>query len=163
MRSIRFAVAPALASTFAWLSTSALLLTGPLVDQACSQEQAKVTYEDHIKPIFREHCSSCHNNNAKKGGLSLETYQSTMSGGSSGEVLSAGDLDASRLYALTAHKEQPVMPPMQDKIAQAKLDLLKTWIEQGMPENSGSAIRKDRKSTRLNSSHEWISRMPASA
>jgi hypothetical protein len=31
---------------------------------------------------------------------------------------------------------------MQDKIAQAKIDLLKTWIEQGMPENSGSAIRK---------------------
>jgi predicted nucleic acid-binding Zn-ribbon protein len=65
-----------------------------------------------------------------------------MAGGSSGEVLIAGDLDSSRLYALTAHKEQPVMPPMQDKIAQAKLDLLKTWIEQGMPENSGSAIRK---------------------
>jgi hypothetical protein len=31
---------------------------------------------------------------------------------------------------------------MQDKIVQAKIDLLKTWIEQGMPENSGSAIRK---------------------
>jgi predicted nucleic acid-binding Zn-ribbon protein len=31
---------------------------------------------------------------------------------------------------------------MQDKIAQAKIDLLKTWVEQGMPENSGSAIRK---------------------
>jgi hypothetical protein len=65
-----------------------------------------------------------------------------MAGGSSGEVLVSGDLDSSRLYALTAHKEQPTMPPMQDKIVQAKIDLLKTWIEQGMPENSGSAIRK---------------------
>lgn len=109
---------------------------------ACGDEPAKITFEDHIKPIFREHCSSCHNNNAKKGGLSLESYSATMAGGSSGEVLVAGDLDSSRLYALTAHKEQPVMPPMQDKIAQAKIDLLKTWIEQGMPENSGSAIRK---------------------
>ena len=107
-----------------------------------AQDAAKITYDDHIKPIFREHCSSCHNNNAKKGGLSLESYQATMAGGSSGEVLVAGDLDASRLYALTAHKEQPTMPPMQDKIAQAKIDLLKTWVEQGMPENSGSAIRK---------------------
>jgi predicted nucleic acid-binding Zn-ribbon protein len=107
-----------------------------------ADEPAKITFEEHIKPIFREYCSSCHNNNAKKSGLSLETYQATMAGGSSGEVLTAGDLDASRLYALTAHKEQPVMPPMADKIPQAKIDLLKTWIEQGMPENSGSAIRK---------------------
>jgi predicted nucleic acid-binding Zn-ribbon protein len=115
---------------------------GLLVSGLAAQEPAKITYEDHIKPIFREHCASCHNNNAKKGGLSLENYQSTMAGGSSGEVLIAGDVESSRLFALTAHKEQPVMPPMQDKIAQAKLDLLKTWIEQGMPENSGSAIRK---------------------
>ena len=28
---------------------------------------------------------------------------------------------------------------------------------------SGGAIKEDRKSTRLNSSHEWISRMPSSA
>jgi WD40 repeat protein len=109
---------------------------------AMAEEPTKITFEDHIKPIFREHCTSCHNNNAKKGGLSLESFQMTMTGGSSGEVLVAGDLDSSRLYALTAHKEQPVMPPMQDRIPQAKLDLIKTWIEQGMPENSGSAIRK---------------------
>jgi len=122
--------------------SSLTLASGLLVGGLSAQEPAKITYEDHIKPIIREHCASCHNNNAKKGGLSLENYQSMMAGGSSGEVLIAGDLDSSRLYALTAHKEQPVMPPMQDKIAQAKLDLLKTWIEQGMPENSGSAIRK---------------------
>jgi mono/diheme cytochrome c family protein len=103
---------------------SLTLASGLLAGGLSAQEPAKITYEDHIKPIFREHCASCHNNNAKKGGLSLENYQSMMAGGSSGEVLIAGDLDSSRLYALTAHKEQPVMPPMQDKIAQAKLDLL---------------------------------------
>ena len=30
-------------------------------------------------------------------------------------------------------------------------------------QNEQNAIKKDRKSTRLNSSHEWISRMPSSA
>jgi WD40 repeat protein/predicted nucleic acid-binding Zn-ribbon protein len=128
------------------LSTVSAACCGALMSLASwnarADEPAKITFDDHIKPIFREYCSSCHNNNAKKSGLSLETYQATMAGGSSGEVVTAGDLDASRLYALTAHKEQPVMPPMQDRIPQAKLDLLKTWIEQGMPENSGSAIRK---------------------
>ncbi|MBU6388092.1 MAG: hypothetical protein KGS49_19275, partial [Planctomycetes bacterium] len=136
MRTDRSVYFRALKPVFAGAFASSLALS------SLAQDAAKITYDDHIKPIFREHCASCHNNNAKKGGLSLESYQATMAGGSSGEVLVAGDLDSSRLYALTAHKEQPTMPPMQDKIAQAKIDLLKTWVEQGMPENSGSAIRK---------------------
>jgi WD40 repeat protein/mono/diheme cytochrome c family protein len=107
-----------------------------------ADEPVKITYEDHVKPIFREHCTSCHNANDKKSGLALDTYQAVMTGGSGGEVVAAGDLDSSRLYALTAHKEQPYMPPKQDMIPQAKVDLLKVWIEQGMPENSGSAIQK---------------------
>lgn len=107
-----------------------------------AEEPKKITYDDHIKPIFREHCTSCHNANDKKSGLSLESYQAVLAGGSSGEIVIAGDTDSSRLFSLTAHKEQPFMPPNQDKIAQSKLDLLKTWIDQGMPENSGSAMKK---------------------
>lgn len=107
-----------------------------------AEDPIKITYDDHIKTIFREHCTSCHNANDKKSGLALDSYQATLAGGSGGEALVAGDLESSRLYGLTAHKEQPYMPPKQDMIPQAKVDLLKTWIEQGMPENSGSAISK---------------------
>jgi predicted nucleic acid-binding Zn-ribbon protein len=114
---------------------------------AVADEPAKVTFDDHIKPIFREHCTSCHNVNEKKSGLALDTYQATREGGSSGEVVYEGDLDASRLYALTAHIEQPYMPPNQDMIPKAKVDLIKTWIEQGMPENSGSEIKKPKASS----------------
>ena len=107
-----------------------------------AEEPVKITYEDHIKPIFREHCTSCHNSNDKKSGLALDSYQAVLIGGSGGEVVAASDLDSSRLFALIAHKEQPFMPPKQDMIPQVKVDLLKVWIEQGMPENSGSAIQK---------------------
>ncbi|MDZ4851655.1 MAG: c-type cytochrome domain-containing protein [Pirellulaceae bacterium] len=100
----------------------------------------KVTFDEHIKPIFREHCSSCHNASDKKSGLSLDNYASTMEGGSGGELLVAGDLESSRLWSLSSHSEQPKMPPNQDKISDAKLGLLKRWIMQGMPENNGSEI-----------------------
>lgn len=102
----------------------------------------KVTYDDHIKPIFREHCLSCHNSNDKKSGLALDSYVACIAGGSGGECLIEGDIDSSRLWALTAHVEQPTMPPNQDKIADPKLALIKRWIEQGMPENTGSTIKK---------------------
>ncbi len=122
-------------------------LVGALACPLWADEPKKITYDDHIKPIFREHCLSCHNANDKKSGLALDTYQAVITGGSGGEVVAAGDLDSSRLYALTAHKEQPFMPPNQDMIPQPKVDLLKVWIEQGMPENSGSAIQKPKASS----------------
>jgi mono/diheme cytochrome c family protein len=81
----------------------------------------KVTYEDHLKPILREHCFVCHNQNEKKGGLAVDTYASLMEGGSSGEVVYESDPDSSRLWTLVNHDETPYMPPNQDRIADAKL------------------------------------------
>ncbi len=40
----------------------------------------KITFDDHIKPIFREHCLSCHNQNQKKSDLALDTYGATLAG-----------------------------------------------------------------------------------
>lgn len=113
---------------------------------ACANAHAwadsKITFDDHIKPIFREHCVSCHNQSEKKADLALDTFGATMTGGSSGEVLVAGELDSSRLWELVAHLSEPRMPPKQDKLVDAKLLLIKQWIEQGMPENSGSVVKK---------------------
>lgn len=101
----------------------------------------KITFEEHIQPIFREHCLSCHNQNEAKSDLALDTYARTMQGGAGGEVVVAGDLESSRLYALVAHIETPVMPPEQDKLPAAKIDLLKQWIVGGAAESQGSKIR----------------------
>lgn len=103
--------------------------------------QPKITFEDHIQPIFREHCLSCHNQNEAKSDLALDTYARTMQGGAGGEVVVAGDLESSRLYALVAHIETPVMPPEQDKLAAAKVDLIKRWIVGGAAESQGSKVR----------------------
>src|SRR5215471_980283 len=100
----------------------------------------KITYDEHVRPIFREHCFSCHSADKQESGLQLDTYQKAMAGGSSGEVVLAGDLASSRLWALVSHAEEPKMPPKQDKLAAAKLDMLSKWIEQGAPENAGSKV-----------------------
>src|SRR5205085_7392160 len=83
---------------------------------------AKITYDDNIRAIFKEHCFACHAQERNKGGLTLYTYAKTMARGSSGEVILTGDVENSRLYALVSHKEKPEMPPMQDQLAQAKID-----------------------------------------
>ncbi|HTN75272.1 MAG TPA: c-type cytochrome domain-containing protein, partial [Pirellulaceae bacterium] len=128
------------------LSLMVLPVLNAQAQEKPAADQPKITYDDHVRPILREHCLTCHNPDMAKGGLVLDSYAKTMAGGSGGEVVLAGDVDSSRLYALVAHLEQPYMPPKQDQLATAKLDLIKKWIEQGALENSGSkAIIKKKK------------------
>lgn len=132
VRSVRFAIAIAL------LISSSI---GAAQDgKPAASAAAKITYDEHVRPLLREHCFSCHGPDKQESGLQLDSYQKTMAGGSSGEIVIPGDLESSRLWALASHKEEPKMPPRQDKLSQAKLELLSKWIEQGAPENAGSKV-----------------------
>lgn len=101
----------------------------------------KITYDEHVRAIFREHCFSCHNQDKKKGDLALDSFAAMMRGASSGEVVVAGDLDSSRLWAVISHTDEPKMPPNQDRIPDGKLALVKAWITGGALENSGSTAK----------------------
>ena len=50
-----------------------------LSDNVLGQE--KVTFEDHIKPMFRTRCAACHNPDKKNGDLDVTNYTSLMLGG----------------------------------------------------------------------------------
>lgn len=124
------------------ISLLVVLFTLQTVSGQDKAKEAMINFEDHIKPIFREHCTACHSESDKESDLALDTYGATLAGGSSGEVIVEGNASASRLFALVSHAERPFMPPDEDAIDKAKIDLLRTWIEQGMPENSGSKIKR---------------------
>eukprot|EP00913_Durusdinium_trenchii_P035239 g32969.t1 len=98
----------------------------------------KITYDDHVQPIFRAKCFSCHNTSKKSGGLDLTSYTALMQGGSSGDVIEAGAATDSYLFSLVTHESQPYMPPKSDKLAKASLDTIRKWIDGGALENSGS-------------------------
>ncbi|GIX04350.1 MAG: hypothetical protein KatS3mg114_0219 [Planctomycetaceae bacterium] len=106
------------------------------------QNAPKITYEQHILPIFREKCGTCHNANDRKGDLVLDNYSALMRGGASGEVVRTdGDAENSYLYQLVAHLSEPYMPPQQPRLPDEQLALIKKWIEGGALENSGSTAR----------------------
>ncbi len=105
----------------------------------------KLNYAEHVQSIFREHCYTCHNTEQAKGGLALDSYAATMKGGSGGEIVFAGDLESSRLWALVAHIDSPKMPPEQDKLPDAKLNAIKQWILDGALDNANSKIKTQKK------------------
>ncbi|MBT4868322.1 MAG: hypothetical protein HON53_24710 [Planctomycetaceae bacterium] len=101
----------------------------------------KITYDEHVKPILRAKCFSCHNADKKKGDLDLTTYTGLMQGGGSGEVIEAGESGLSYLYGLITHDEEPFMPPSSPKIDDKMIETIRKWIDGGVLENSGSKAK----------------------
>src|SRR3954470_5960027 len=101
--------------------------------------QEKVTYQDHVLPIFRNNCLSCHNPEKKKAGLDLSTYQTALAGSDNGKVFEPGDPDGSLLFRVVSRTEQPYMPPKGDKIPDKDLATIRKFIEGGLLETSGSS------------------------
>jgi WD40 repeat protein len=98
----------------------------------------KVNYADDVRPIFREHCFSCHNQNKATNDLALDSYERIRKGGASGDAFKAGELDNSLLWLVMDHQSEPHMPPNADKLPAAKLATIKQWILDGALKDSGS-------------------------
>jgi hypothetical protein len=107
---------------------------------AADKTKAKITSEQHVLPVLKDKCVSCHNQDRKKGGLILNNYTKLMEGGSSGVAVKPGDPDNSRLYKAVAHTQEPYMPHSAPKLPQDRLELIRKWIAGGAPENAGSKV-----------------------
>ncbi|MCA1660194.1 MAG: hypothetical protein LC642_06625, partial [Verrucomicrobiaceae bacterium] len=102
------------------------------------QSPAKVTYVDHVLPIFRNACLNCHNPDKKKAGLDLTSYAGTIAGSENGKVINPGNADGSLLYKCVVQSEDPKMPPKGDKLTDAELAIVKNWIAGFALENASS-------------------------
>lgn len=102
--------------------------------------EPKITFTKDIFPIFEQKCLSCHEEGKRRGGLSLATFNHSMEGGSSGQVIMAGDPDGSRLVKLISLEMEPIMPPKGEALDDATIDLIRAWIAEGAPRDPGSKI-----------------------
>jgi len=104
----------------------------------------KITFEDHVFPIFQQVCLNCHNPDKARGGLDLSTFGGTLKGGSGGKIVEPGDL-SSTLVTLVKQTAEPVMPPEGEKLGAEQIALLEQWIEGGLLETKSSSARKPNK------------------
>src|SRR5262244_3940229 len=109
---------------------SARSLTLPLLVTATAAFAAdKVTYVDHVLPIFRNACLNCHNPDKKKAGLDLSTYSAALQGSENGKVLQSGNPGNSLLLKCVKGTEEPKMPPKGDKLNDNELAVIEKWIK----------------------------------
>jgi hypothetical protein len=93
---------------------------------------ANVSFQNHVLPIFEQHCTRCHGGDEPKEGLRLTSYAEVMAGSMNGSVIEPGDVENSYLI------EQVVsgrMPKEGSKLTPAEIEVITAWVEAGAPDN----------------------------
>lgn len=108
---------------------AAFLILFPWILQAA---ETVPDYAEAVVPIFRKYCISCHNQEDREGGLSLESYADLLKGGQSGPAVLPGAPASSRFLRLVEGVNQPIMPPEgSDGPTASEVNLLKAWVTGG--------------------------------
>jgi hypothetical protein len=88
---------------------------------------APLTWERHIEPLFDRECVKCHGPLKQKGGLDLSTFQNVIRGGESGSVITPGAPSSSPLLQFLKAGSDPHMPPKK-QLVEEDLRKIETWI-----------------------------------
>jgi mono/diheme cytochrome c family protein len=80
--------------------------------------------------ILAENCLACHGQ-ARMSGLDLRTREGMLSGGKRGPAVVPGKASESLLYKAIAQEGDLRMPPGKQSLDQAKLALVREWIDAG--------------------------------
>lgn len=110
-----------------------VLLSAPVGGSERDGKQADLRYEPHIRPIFEQHCVSCHGFWFPKASLRLDSRKSIMKGGRSGPAVVPGAPEKGWLVrsldAEPGSKER--MPPEGPGLSAREQRLILDWIAQG--------------------------------
>ena len=96
-------------------------------------------FENEVRPVLLNNCASCHNAKLLTSGLSLESREDILKGGSRGEAVSPGLPEESRLIQAVRRQGLLKMPPA-GKLAPREISALARWIEMRLPWPSESAL-----------------------
>jgi hypothetical protein len=100
---------------------------------------ADVDFPSSIHPILSGRCAPCHSGDHPQAGLSIESREALVRGGSHGAALIPGKPEDSLLLKRVTGAIGPQMPPGGAKLSEAQIASLKDWIAEGAPWTDTSA------------------------
>ncbi|QVL33740.1 DUF1553 domain-containing protein [Telmatocola sphagniphila] len=101
-------------------------------------------FEKKVRPIFVEHCASCHGADPKKikAGFQILNRQNLLTGGDSGPAIVPGQPDKSLLVEVIRYQGDLKMPP-RGKLKDSEIAAIRQWIQAGAPWPEAAADAKD--------------------
>ncbi len=96
------------------------------------------TYSKDIQPILKERCIVCHSqstlsNTAISGGLALDTMQAIQKGSSHLVLVAGRSADSELIRRIVSTSPGKLMPKGGPPLPVAQIDLLKRWVDAGVP------------------------------
>jgi mono/diheme cytochrome c family protein len=92
--------------------------------------KAKATVESRAMEILQGNCFNCHNEEKKKGGLSLLTPESALRGSENGPVIKPGEPAASQIIRVLGPAADPHMPPKK-QLSPDEIRTMERWVKAG--------------------------------
>jgi mono/diheme cytochrome c family protein len=103
----------------------------PAARNGAAAAEADITFEQHVRPIFKVYCLDCHGGGDKlKGKLDLRLRRFAVHGGKNGPALVPGEPAKSRLLERIKAGE---MPPSEKKVPAEQIAVIERWIAAGAP------------------------------
>lgn len=100
------------------------------------EQNKPLHFEKNILSIFQTKCLACHSKSLALGNVVLENSETILAGTPQSSIVTPRNADASKLFRVAAHLDEPFMPPPGNDIQPTpmtpeELKLLKNWIDQG--------------------------------
>ncbi|WAJ71897.1 c-type cytochrome domain-containing protein [Catenovulum adriaticum] len=95
------------------------------------------TFNHVVQPMLQSKCASCHNNDKRKGQLSLASYEQIVKGGKNGSGVTANDLSKSEIYQrIILPPEHKLYMPKSGKkpFTEDEIKVFAWWVKQGAPQ-----------------------------
>ncbi|MFO0878847.1 MAG: PSD1 and planctomycete cytochrome C domain-containing protein [Gemmataceae bacterium] len=102
-------------------------------DHARQMTASRELFTRSVRKVLIDACVKCHGGGKARGGLDLTTREALLKGGDNGAVIVPGKGKESKLVRLTAHLDEPHMPPASSgvRLTPAQLTDLTRWIDGG--------------------------------
>jgi WD40 repeat protein len=100
---------------------------------------AEPTYWQDIRPVFRRHCTACHNRKNLNeidvsGGLALDTYEGVKKGSKHPVIVPGKSGDSVMVKLLLTSDSDKRMPLAAEPLDAASITLIRRWIDAGAKE-----------------------------
>ncbi|MFN8705808.1 MAG: PSD1 and planctomycete cytochrome C domain-containing protein [Planctomyces sp.] len=96
----------------------------------------KITFEEHVLPIFKAHCIKCHAGAEPSNGLSLISRRQILRGGKSGPGIRIAAAESSLLWEMLAGNQMPKDGP---PLSNAEKGIIRSWINDGAASSNPEA------------------------
>ena len=122
-------------------SLRAAVLT--VLGAASAGQAAPVDFAHEVVPLLRKHCGTCHTGDAKQGGFSLNTRETTLAGGDSGVpgLIEGKAAESEIIRRITSSDPDVRMPSEGDPLPATAIAVLRRWIDEKAAWEPGFAFK----------------------